>query len=361
MTTMANGATEQVFRTDEDAGRALEGLLSDRMFGIDAPGETPPPDEEALPEPPADEVEEDDEPEEQTEEPGESEDQAPADEEPPIETLEAWAEAAEVSLDDLLKLKHRVKADGEERDVTIADLIDGYQKGTNYERKATELGERRRALVAHQQQGDQLVQQAHADLSQRLALAAQIVMEDVNALEAAVARGDDDPAELYARKLQLDQRLGQLRAHQQQVQAQQAQHHQQAFQRRLALEQELLTDRIPGWGTEHQGKVRSVMEEFGFTPEEIGGVTDHRAVLLAYALAEAKAKVGPAEDRAVKAKALAEKAKREVPKMAVQPKKPGTPGQRAAAANARLHKRLQQTGKTEDAAALLLSKHSKIL
>ena len=41
-----------------------------------------------------------------------------------------------------------MKAAGEEREVTLQELIEGYQKGTDYHKKTNQLAEQRKAVEA---------------------------------------------------------------------------------------------------------------------------------------------------------------------------------------------------------------------
>lgn len=347
---------DQALSLDETA-QHLEGLLSDRVLGDDA---APPQDAPAAEEPPAEveeiEAEGEADPGDTPEETAPEEDDAP-----PIESLAQWADAAEQPLEVLLALKHTVKADGEEREVTISDLIDGYQKGINYDRKASDLAGKRREFASRQLQEEQALQQARAEMQERIQLAGSILLQDIQEMDRAIQAGDGDPNELYVARMRLDQRLGALREQNQKVQQEFVQQQQTAMQRRIEMEHELLTDRIPDWGPKHVEKVTDTLRRFDITDQEISTISDHRVLRLAHALVEAEARAGESTDRSEKAKQLAEKVKREVPVAPPKPKKPATAAQRMSAANARLAKRLKETGKVDDAAALLEAKFPHLL
>lgn len=345
----------------EDAGHALEGILSDSILGES--DDEPRRDAPAAREEPEEVETEEVEPEAQAEPGDGAEETAPEEEDdaPPISTLSEWAEAAEQPLEVLLGLKHTVKADGEEREVTISDLIDGYQKGINYDRKASDLAAKRREFTSRQLQEEQQLQQARQETAERIQLAGSILLEDIHEMDRAIQAGDGDPNELYVAKMRLDQRLGALRQQAQQVQAQQIQAQSAALQRRLEMERELLTDRIPDWGPKHAEKVTDALRRFDLTEQEIGSIVDHRFLRLAHALVEAETRAGATTDRGKKAAELADKVKREVPAAPPKPKKPASKAQLASAANARIAKRLKETGKVEDAAALIESKFSRLL
>ena len=60
-----------------------------------------------------------------------------------------------------------VKAAGEEREVTLQELIEGYQKGTDYHKKTNQLAEQRKAVEAEKSAIEQ-AKQARDAYSQRL-------------------------------------------------------------------------------------------------------------------------------------------------------------------------------------------------
>ena len=47
---------------------------------------------------------------------------------------------------------YRVKASGEEKDVTLDELVSGYQKSTDYTQKSQQLAEERKKVEAHAQE-----------------------------------------------------------------------------------------------------------------------------------------------------------------------------------------------------------------
>src|SRR5690606_3234582 len=76
-------------------------------------------------------------------------------------TLDELAEAFGVERGKLLDgIKVTAKIDGEEVEVNLADAIAGYQRGSDYTRKTTELSEQRKAF-------EQAVTEAEAELRSR--------------------------------------------------------------------------------------------------------------------------------------------------------------------------------------------------
>ena len=63
----------------------------------------------------------------------------------------------------------KVKANGEEQDVTLNELVEGYQKGSDYTKKSQHLAEQRKAVEEHAyaiQEAQNLRDEYHARLGQ---------------------------------------------------------------------------------------------------------------------------------------------------------------------------------------------------
>ena len=111
-----------------------------------------------------------------------------------------------------------VKAAGEEREVTLQELIEGYQKGTDYHKKTNQLAEQRKAVEAEKSAIEQ-AKQARDAYSQRLQamdnfLNQQMRGEDIESLK------DVDPiayAVKVAERTQQEKQIQQIRAEQQRI------------------------------------------------------------------------------------------------------------------------------------------------
>lgn len=349
------------------AQAALEGTLTNGFFGVQDPApeaetpaalEAPAPEEpveteEVAPDNSLEEVAEPVEPGEPPEEPTE-----PVN----IETLSQWADAVGVSVDDILAMRHQVKADGEVRDVPLSDLIQGYQKGTNYETKVSKLAEQRKALDAAEAQRNMELQQSHQRLAEHLLFAEQKLYGELQAKEQAVRSGEEDAEDFYRLKLSHEESLRQIAQTRQHANQQYQQEQMAAAQKHLAREQEILTDLVPNWGDETASQVKETLEELRFTPQEIGSISDHRFIVMALRYAEASKELAAFKAKQAEGASLAEKIKREVP-VASKASKPSTQAQRISAEHARLFKQVKSGGgkNMKDVAALIASKHSKVL
>ena len=197
----------------------------------------------------------------------------------------------QVSVSDDGKLKIRVKIDGQESEATLAELVKGYQLEGHVTRKSMELADQRKALEAQAlQQQTALAQQAQ-QAAFLLQTAEQQLIGEYQSIEWQRLRREN-PAEYSAAQLDYSQRARQIEAMKEQAlsitgqydadaQAKQA----QAYEAHLEAEKTALLEAVPEWKDEAKaeaGKAEIVtfLRESGFTPEEIGSIGNHKALLL---------------------------------------------------------------------------------
>lgn len=165
-------------------------------------------------------------------------------------------------------------------------LARGLKAGRGFEENARV----REALAAHVQQTQfqqQFMQAASADIAQIQALDQQLQQYEKIDWSAAY---DSDPFNALKLKEQRDQlreqraaSLNNLNAKQQQFQA----YMQQNAQRTLAAESEALLAKVPVWrnpekATQERGEIaKALTSHYGFTPQEVNAVMDHRMILVA--------------------------------------------------------------------------------
>ena len=178
-----------------------------------------------------------------------------------------------------------VKAAGEEREVTLQELIEGYQKGTDYHKKTNQLAEQRKTVEAEKAAIEQ-AKQARDAYSERLKvmdnfLSQQMQGEDIESLK------ETDPiayAVKVAERTQQEKQLAQLRAEQQRIAREQQAEHEAVMERRLVEEAKRVAEAIPDYAHPEKGeKVRSELRSFaksiGYSDAELANATDSRAVL----------------------------------------------------------------------------------
>lgn len=242
----------------------------------------------------------------------------------------------------------RVKAAGEEREVTETELIEGYQLGADYTKKTQKLAEERKAVEAERakiQEATKLRDQ----YAQRLQMMEQFLQQQ-NKGENLEALKEVDPigyAVKVAEQAQREKQLAILQQEQQRIAQQQQAEQSERLQQHLAEESQKLTSLIPGYGDPKSGDqirkdIREYAKSIGWSDQELANLYDSRAVLSLYqGMKYAKLQSNkPAIAKKVEA----------APKML----KAGTSVARNAEAeqNKKLHQKLRQSGKVRDAALL---------
>ena len=178
-----------------------------------------------------------------------------------------------------------VKAAGEEREVTLSELIEGYQKGTDYHKKTNALAEQRKAVEAEKAAVEQ-AKQARDAYSQRLQamdqfLSQQMRGEDIESLK------ETDPiayAVKVAEQTRQKEQIQQIRAEQQRIAREQQAEREAHLEKHLAEEAKRVAEAIPEYAHPEKGeKVRSELRSFaksiGYSDAELANATDSRAVL----------------------------------------------------------------------------------
>jgi hypothetical protein len=185
-----------------------------------------------------------------------------------------------------------VKAAGEEREVTLQELIEGYQKGTDYHKKTNALAEQRKAVEAEKAAVEQ-AKQARDAYAQRLQvmdqfLSQQMKGEDIESLK------ETDPiayAVKVAEMTRQEKQLQQLRAEQQRIAREQQAEQEVHMERRIAEEAQKVASAIPDYADPKKGeKVRSDLRAFaksiGYSDAELASATDSRAVVTLWMAAQ---------------------------------------------------------------------------
>lgn len=242
----------------------------------------------------------------------------------------------------------RVKAAGEEREVTETELIEGYQLGADYTKKTQKLAEERKAVEAEKakiQEATKLRDQ----YAQRLQMMEQFLQQQ-NKGENLEALKEVDPigyAVKVAEQAQREKQLAILQQEQQRIAQQQQAEQSERLQQHLAEESQKLTSLIPGYGDQKTGDqirkdIREYAKSIGWSDQELANLYDSRAVLSLYqGMKYAKLQSNkPAIAKKVEAAPKMLKAGTSVPRNAELEQ------------NKKLSQKLKQSGKVRDAALL---------
>ena len=188
--------------------------------------------------------------------------------------------------------RYRVKAAGEEREVTIDELIKSYQLGTDYTQKTQALAEQRKAVEAEKAAVEQ-AKQLRDQYAQRLELIQKVLAEQ-NKPENIEALKDTDPigyAVKMAEQMQRKEQLAAVQAEQQRLAQMRQSEQQQALQAHLAQEAQKLTQFIPEFSQPEKAEqvradIRQYAKSIGFSDQELANVYDSRAVLALWKAAQ---------------------------------------------------------------------------
>lgn len=188
--------------------------------------------------------------------------------------------------------RYRVKAAGEEREVTIDELIKSYQLGTDYTQKTQALAEQRKAVEAEKAAVEQ-AKQLRDQYAQRLELIQKVLAEQ-NKPENIEALKETDPigyAVKMAEQMQRKEQLAAVQAEQQRLAQMRQSEQQQALQAHLAQEAQKLTQFIPEFSQPEKAEqvradIRQYAKSIGFSDQELANVYDSRAVLALWKAAQ---------------------------------------------------------------------------
>lgn len=183
---------------------------------------------------------------------------------------------------------YRVKAAGEEKDVTLDELVKNYQLGADYTKKSQAVAEERKAVQA-EYQAVQEAKQLRDQYAQRLQVIEQIMSQGQETENLDYLK-ETDPIGYAVKVAELSQKekqLAQVRAEQQRINAQQEQDRQQWMSNLVRQESEKLAAVLPDYVDPEKGEslrnsVRSYGKELGFSDEELASVVDSRHVITLY-------------------------------------------------------------------------------
>ena len=203
------------------------------------------------------------------------------------EEVEAQADESEEVEEEAPKPRYKAKVDGEEVEVELDELINGYQRTADYTKKSQALAEQRKAIEAERVHLEQVKQERQA-YAQKLQALNQFLSQQ-NQGENLEALKETDPigyAVKVAERTERDKQLAVVRAEQTRIAQQQQADQQKALQAHLASEAEKLNALIPELSSPKGDEIRKQIREYaksqGWTDQELGSVYDHRAVASLY-------------------------------------------------------------------------------
>ena len=184
--------------------------------------------------------------------------------------------------------KFRVKAAGEEREVTLDELIKSYQLGTDYTKKSQAVAEERKVVEAERQRIEE-ARYLRDQYAERLQIIEQMLNQQPEG-ENLEALKENDPigyAIAYTDQQRRKEQLAQVQAERQRIAEQQQQERQEQLGQVIQAESRKLAEAIPEYADPQKGEVtRRELREFGlklgFSDQELSGIYDSRQVLTLY-------------------------------------------------------------------------------
>ena len=184
--------------------------------------------------------------------------------------------------------KYRVKAAGEEREVTLDELIKSYQLGTDYTKKSQAVAEERKVVEAERQRIEE-AKYLRDQYAERLQVIEQMLNQQPETENLDYLK-ETDPIGYAVKVAELSQRekqLAQVRAEQARIAEQQQREQQEQLGQVVQAESRKLAEVIPEYADPQKGEtLRRELREFGlkagFSDQELANVYDSRAVLTLY-------------------------------------------------------------------------------
>jgi hypothetical protein len=214
---------------------------------------------------------------------------------------------------------YRVKAGGEEKDVTLDELVSGYQKGEDYTKKSQSLAEERKKVEEHAHEVKQAMQ-VKEEYARRLAQVEEVLASDSN-IDNLEELKENDPIQYaiqVAEQTENNKKINAIRQERMRVEQEKQQFNIQQQNAIVANEAKLLSEKVkefsdPKKAEQIKSEIRNFGKSVGFTDNELSQVYDHRHVMILQKAME--------YDRLQKANPSVTKKLSNAPKMAKKGKK----------------------------------------
>jgi len=244
--------------------------------------------------------------------------------------------------------RYRVKVSGEEVEVSLDELLNGYSRTADYQKKTQSLAEQRKSVEAERIKIDEAAK-TRETYAQRLQVIEQLLQQQDQGQDLASLKSEDPIAYAVAmaEKMERDKQLQAVQMEKQRVQQEQQSHQQALLQKHIQAEQQKLVEAIPEFKDEVKAEVvrrdiRNYAKSIGFSDQELSQVYDSRAVQTLYKAMQ--------YEKLMANKGAATK------KVATAPKtfRPGTSNPQSSETEAMKKERatLQKTGNKRDAARI---------
>ena len=242
--------------------------------------------EEATPETEEAQPTEEEESTEETQD--ESLEEEPEEEEEVEEASEEPDEEAEEE-----ELLYAVTVNGEEQEVSLDELMKGYSRQSDYTKKTQDISEQRKEFEELSKQYTEEISQIQNERGQYVQALEQAIKNSLAGAEQFAnidweRLRSEDPVEFALKKDEyrdLQDKVRQNQEEQASVQQKQQEEYRKNLKEHLKRENDLLLEKMPDWGDPKKQKgiaegIRSFAQSAGFSDEEIGGLSDHRSLIM---------------------------------------------------------------------------------
>ena len=194
-------------------------------------------------------------------------------------------ESEEVEVEE--RKTYRVKASGVEKDVTLDELVSGYQKSTDYTQKSQTLAEERTKVEAHAQE-IQNAMRTREEYAQKLSQVEQYLTSQAKPSENLEELKENDPIQYaitVAEQTEANKKINTIRQERQKV-AQEQQHYRLQQQNQVVANEALmLSEKVkefsdPKKAEQIKNDIRTFGKSVGFSDQELSQVYDHRHVMI---------------------------------------------------------------------------------
>jgi len=175
---------------------------------------------------------------------------------------------------------HKVKVAGQEFDVTLDELRNGYQRDADYRRKTEELSNDRKNFQSESEKQRLDYSQKLNELNQSLSVAQQDLNAEINSADLDKLY-DEDPTEAARVERKLKKKQEALNQSLQKAQTEQKQQFEtflQDQQRKLVSKMPEFSD--PAKASSLKANMKNTLNNYGFNDQEVAQVYDHRIVML---------------------------------------------------------------------------------
>ena len=257
------------------------------------------------------------------------------------EATEEEDESEEVEVEE--RKTYRVKASGEEKDVTLDELVSGYQKSTDYTQKSQTLADERKKVEA-QAHEIQNAMRTREEYAQKLSQVEQYLISQDKPGENLEELKENDPIQYAIQVAEQTESAKKINAiRQEQAKVAQEQNSYRVQQQNIVVQNEakMLTEKVkefsdPKKAEQIKNDIRSFGKSVGFSDQELSQVYDHRHVMILQKAME--------YDKLQKSKPGVNKKVSNAPRMANKTKKVTNTD-----AYTKQKKRLKSSGKLTDA------------